>query len=286
MRIIDFGKLAGGVQHAKFFVVDDEEVFLGSQNFDWRALKHIHEVGLRIRDRRVATFYTDIFALDWRLAEKNDRTLLPQLLTLKRYERPLVLVQEDDTLYLTTTASPIGFIPDSSLWDEPSIVGLIDRARTGVSLQFLGYDTRKRSGGAYRVLDDALRRAAARGVKVRLLVSDWEKGTPAEQSLKDLSTVPNIEVKFSVIPEWSGGYVSFARVEHCKFIVVDETVFWLGTSNAEHSYFHTSRNVGVVIASATLAKLLEGIFSKSWDGPYVEPVRATTKYERRKHDGE
>ena len=45
--MIDIGTVAGGVQHAKFFIVDGEEVFLGSQNFDWRALKHIHELGVR-----------------------------------------------------------------------------------------------------------------------------------------------------------------------------------------------------------------------------------------------
>ena len=34
MRVIDFAKIAGGVQHAKFFIVDGKAVFLGSQNFD------------------------------------------------------------------------------------------------------------------------------------------------------------------------------------------------------------------------------------------------------------
>ncbi|MBM2840724.1 MAG: phospholipase, partial [Bacteroidetes bacterium] len=122
--------------------------------------------------------------------------------------------------------------PSSICSDDPNIIRLIDEARKDVSLQFLGYDTRSRGGSDYRVLDHALRRAAARGVEVRLLVADWEKGTPSERSLKELANVPNIEVKFSSIQDWSGGYVSFARVEHCKFVVVDSETFWLGTSNA------------------------------------------------------
>jgi hypothetical protein len=41
------------------------------------------------------------------------------------------------------------------------------------------------------------------------------------------------------IPEWSGGYIPFARVEHCKYIVADNTKFWLGTSSCKKGYFHS-----------------------------------------------
>ncbi|MCE9626586.1 MAG: hypothetical protein K8R56_01570, partial [Candidatus Eisenbacteria bacterium] len=33
--------LVGGVQHAKFMMVDGDQAWLGSQNLDWRALSHI-----------------------------------------------------------------------------------------------------------------------------------------------------------------------------------------------------------------------------------------------------
>lgn len=51
---IDFSKY-GGVQHAKYFVVDGQQAFVGSQNFDWRALSHIHEIGVRVVDAQVIT---------------------------------------------------------------------------------------------------------------------------------------------------------------------------------------------------------------------------------------
>ncbi len=291
-RLIDFGKLArlggqtGGVQHAKYFIVNEEMIFLGSQNFDWRALKHIHELGLKIRHREAVRFYLDIFNLDWNLAATNDKSTLSQHLTFIKYPFPITLMQSDDTLTFTPTASPLGFITDTTLWDEPNIVRLIDDASREVCLQFLGYDTKGRDKSEYRVLDDALRRAASRGVKVKLIVSDWEKGTAAEKALKDLAQIPNVDVKFSVIPEWSGGYISFARVEHCKYIVVDAASFWLGTSNAEKGYFYNSRNLGVVATNSKLASTLHRIFLKSWDSQYTEPVKSGVKYERRKHEGE
>ncbi|MEO8168734.1 MAG: phospholipase D-like domain-containing protein, partial [bacterium] len=268
-RIIDFGKLSAGILHAKYFIVDNESVFLGSQNFDWRALKHIHELGVRIRHKEAAQFYTDIFDLDWNLAATNDRASIPHFLTQKSYRTPFHLIQGTDTLTFIPTASPVGLLPDSTSWDEPNIVRLIDGAKAELCLQFLAYDIKARDKSEYRMLDDAIRRAAARGVKVRVIISDWEKGSSGEKALKELSQIPNIEVKFSVIPEWSGGYISFARVEHCKYIVADGSSFWLGTSNAEKSYFYTVRNVGVVVKNKRLGGLLQRVFIKSWKGPYT-----------------
>jgi phosphatidylserine/phosphatidylglycerophosphate/cardiolipin synthase-like enzyme len=70
-RRIDFGAAGGGIQHAKYFIVDGNEVFMGSQNFDWRALEHIHELGLRIKQQKIAQTYSDVFELDWQIASMS-----------------------------------------------------------------------------------------------------------------------------------------------------------------------------------------------------------------------
>jgi phosphatidylserine/phosphatidylglycerophosphate/cardiolipin synthase-like enzyme len=281
-RRIDFGKIAGGIQHAKYFIVDRKEVFVGSQNFDWRALEHIHELGLRISNREIAAEYGDVFNVDWQLSDST-RTNKP-LIPAKHYAVPIrISTGEGSEAVLVPTFSPLGFIPDSTHWDEKEIVDLIDGATKTLTLQFLSYSPLERRGGSYTVIDDAIRRAAARGAKVRMIVSDWEKGSPAVRSLKDLSKVPNLEVAFTSIPEWAGGYISFARVEHCKYIVADDSKFWLGTCNCEKSYFYSTRNLGVVCTSPTLAGRLSKIFLKSWDSPYKELVRADGEYKTREH---
>ena len=48
-RLLDAGAAWGGVLHAKGMIVDGRTFFLGSQNWDWRALEHIHELGVRVR---------------------------------------------------------------------------------------------------------------------------------------------------------------------------------------------------------------------------------------------
>lgn len=284
VRRIDFGTIGGGIQHAKYFVVDRKEVFVGSQNFDWRALEHIHELGLRINNREFASAYGDVFNLDWQLASLAPEAIKTFSITKKIYPTPIrVAGKNGDVVSLEPTFSPIGWVPDSSLWDERAIVGVIDGSQRTLTLQFLSYSPFERRGGKYTVIDDAIRRAAKRGVKVRMIVSDWQKGSPAVAALKELANVPNIEVAFTAIPEWSGGYISFARVEHCKYIVADESKFWLGTSNCEKSYFYSTRNMGVVCANPTLAATLSKIFLKSWNSPYKELITQNGEYTPREH---
>ena len=283
-RRLDFGAIAGGIQHAKYFIVDRKEVFVGSQNFDWRALEHIHELGLRINEVRIAQAFLEVFELDWNIAPLNQEQLRAFKVPFKDFGSPVQFTggggAEADIL---PTYSPVGWIPDSTRWDEHAIVNLINGARKTLTLQFLSYSPLERRGGAYTTIDDAIRNAGKRGVKVRMIVSDWEKGSPAVLSLKVLSAVPNIEVAFTSIPEWSGGYISFARVEHCKFIVADHERFWLGTSNCEKSYFYATRNLGVLCTSSRLAETLAKIFQKSWDSPYKELITQEADYKPREH---
>ncbi|MFP5286582.1 MAG: phospholipase D-like domain-containing protein, partial [Thermoanaerobaculia bacterium] len=73
VRIYDFGALAGGVLHAKYFLVDGRELYVGSQNYDWRSLQHIQELGVRVMEPGVARAYADVFETDWALAGGGDR---------------------------------------------------------------------------------------------------------------------------------------------------------------------------------------------------------------------
>lgn len=283
-RRIDFSANTGGIQHAKYFIVDGKEVFVGSQNFDWRALEHIHELGLRINNKEIAAAFEEIFELDWQLTSLSPEKFKAFSVTEKDFHTPIRFAgQAGDVAVVVPTFSPRGYIPDSALWDERGIVALINGVRKTLTLQFLSYSPLDRQGGLYTAIDGAVRDAAKRGVKVRMIVSDWEKGSPAVRALKELVSIPNIEVAFTSIPDWSGGYIPFARVEHCKYIVADSENFWLGTSNCEKSYFYSSRNIGVICTSTRLAGILTKIFQKSWNSPYKELVTQDGEYPSREH---
>lgn len=285
VRVIDIkALLGGGVQHAKFFIVDGLQVYVGSQNFDWRSLNHIHEIGVRMMQPEAITVYRDIFSIDWRLAEKNDPALIDSFVVHKEYHLPIRVAESPgDTLTFFPTMSPKRLLTDSTLWDETNIVRLIDGAARNVSVQALTYSAQERGGERYAALDDALRRAAARGVTVRLLVSDWSLGRGAIESLKSLAGVPNIDVKYTAIPDYSARYIPFGRVEHCKFLVVDSTRCWIGTSNLEKGYFYSLRNMGVVVDNQRINGIMQRIFRKSWDGLYAHPIKSDGVYEVRPH---
>ena len=288
LRWLDMKKVSGGgVQHAKFMVVDGLHVFVGSQNLDWRALKHIHELGVRVRDARIAGTYQRVFEYDWKAAGPDAAPvaagLAPRLPKAARAMLPWKLVQaEGDTATVWPTFSPLGHIPDSSLWDLDHIVRLLDSAKSEVVVQAMSYGS-GRGSERDSTLDLALRRAAGRGVRVRLLISDWEADNSRIRDLQRLSQVANVQAKLSTVPEWSGGYIPFARVEHCKYLVVDTLWTWVGTSNWEPDYFHTSRNAALAIRNRPLALQARTMFETGWSSPMARGVSATETYEPKVH---
>lgn len=287
VRILPMRDIAGGVQHAKYFVVDGTTLVLGSQNFDWRALKHIHELGVVIRDERVARVFLDVFEMDWAAADPDTARARAsagaQRLRAPHPEAIEVAVTPGDTAVVRPSYSPLEFIPDSSLWDRDAIVHIIDDARSEIVLQLLKYGTHS-YGRTDATIDAALRRAAARGVRVMTILSDWQAdGTEEMGEYQSLARVPGIEARLSTIPAWSGGYIPFARVDHCKYVVADTAKVWIGTSNWEPGYWFGSRNLGVTIVHRGIAADARRVFESSWSSEYTAPIVPDSAYAPRVH---
>lgn len=274
-RLLDLKPVTDGVLHAKYFVVDGRLTFLGSQNFDWRSLEHIQELGIRIDSAPVARAFLEAFDLDWRIAGGEKRPTNAS----KSADGFPVRVGEGDSAYsITPVYSPVELAPDPRLWDLPRMTALIDGAKKTVHIQLMTYRMTSRDGDYFEVLENALRRAAARGVRVQLLLADWcmRKGTI--EGLQALEPLANVEVKLVTIPQSSEGFVPFARVAHAKYMSVDGRAAWIGTSNWEKDYFHASRNVGLVIEGGALPRQLDAFFLDGWNGPYAKAVDPCAMY--------
>jgi phosphatidylserine/phosphatidylglycerophosphate/cardiolipin synthase-like enzyme len=278
VRTIDYRRLAGGIQHSKFMVADGRDAFVGSQNLDWRSLSHIHELGVRVRIVAVAAALDSLFESDW---SRTDTTTSTQHGPWS-FTWPIAFDQDGSHGELWLGASPPKTTPPSIPWDRDLLAQRLREARHDILLQTLTYGV-----SGYGVTDStlhlALVSAAARGVKVKLLVSDWEIGGSSESALRALAATPNIEVRISRLPEWSGGYISFARVEHCKYLVVDDQWLWIGTSNWEPSYFLTTRNVAILVHHAPLASEGRKIFERDWNAPSALAFGPDTKMTSRAH---
>ncbi|NWB57322.1 phospholipase D-like domain-containing protein [Pseudomonas sp. F8002] len=272
-RILPYGKLSGGIIHAKYMVVDGKQAFIGSQNFDWRSLEHIHETGLLISDANVVAQTQAIFEQDWQaqaaLADNQPVALPATGATPARTGNYLV-------------ASPQRYNPPGVGDSQLELPRLLGEAKKEVRVQLLDYAPLSygpdRTRPYYAMIDNAVRAAAARGVSIKLMVSNWNTEALELPYLKSLAVLPNVEVKIVTLPEARQGFIPYARVIHSKTMEIDGQVAWVGTSNWLGGYFDNSRNLEVVMRSEAMAKRVGDLHEQLWDGPYAKALEVTSEY--------
>lgn len=271
LRILDWSKVNGdGIIHAKFFVVDSTQAFVGSHNFDWRALKHIHELGLRVTDESVVNSVQRVFDHDWALTED------PGNLNLDEQRDPGF----DRAARAYLVASPWRRNPSGVGDSEGELVKLIGEAKTELAIQLLDYNptTYARPKRFYAPIDNALRDAAVRGVKVKLLVSHWNTDEHSVAHLRSLSLVPGVEVRVITIPEAKQRPIPFSRTAHSKYMVADGKATWIGTSNWAGGYLDTSRNLEIVVKDEALAARAAKLHARLWSSSYAAPLELLKAY--------
>ncbi|CAI1783680.1 phospholipase D-like domain-containing protein [Serratia proteamaculans] len=282
LRIIPYQRLSGGILHAKYLLVDGELAFVGSQNFDWRALAHIHETGLRISDAGVVGQIQAIFEQDWQAqALLTADKPVPQLPYQPKTETP-------QGNYLV--ASPRAYNPAGVIDSQVELPRLLATAKQRVRVQVMDYAPLsygpEHSRPYYAVIDNALRSAAARGVKIELMVANWNTKKPDIAWLKSLAVVPNVQVKIVTIPPASSGFIPFARVIHSKMMTIDGETAWIGTSNWTGGYLDNSRNLELVLHSPAMSQRVDKLYSQLWDSVYAEPIKLDYDYPAPKPGGE
>ena len=283
-RIIDFKKLGGGIQHTKFFIVDGKEVFVGSQNFDWRAIKHIHELGIRIKSVRAAKTFQTVFDADWLMALYGDKKSVKKALSSKQDFKPVTrknpeiakVFGKNEEYYLAF--GPRKLLPKGLSVEINELLRLIKKAKKSLSAQVMLYSISDYDKTRWNELDKALRKAAKRGVKIRLVFANWAMSPKTEEDIKKLSKQKNILIKISSIPQYSAGFIPYSRVDHCKYVLVDGKTAFISTSNWGKNYFYSSRGAAIIIKGAESAKTVKDIFERSWNSPYVEYVDAAKNY--------
>ena len=274
VRRFDVAKSYGGVLHAKYFVVDGAEVFVGSQNFDWRALEHIVELGLRLRAPGAASSFQALFDADWQVAGGADAKTVFAALA----DRPAPS-DSIDGASVRYRFSPRSALPNEAWWDLPLLVEWIDSAQRSVEVQLLTYKSITRAKEYWDELESALRRAAARGAQVRLLVADWGKRKGTIEGLQSLEPLANFDVRMVTVPAHSSGHVPFARVIHSKYMVVDGARLWLGTSNWERDYFEQSRNASVFVEGGAAPARAQRYFERLWTASCAYRVDPSAQYQ-------
>jgi len=275
-RVLDFNKLTGnGIIHAKYLVVDGASAFIGSQNFDWRSFEHIHETGLRITDPKVVAQVLAVFNQDWRAQALTAAGQIAPVLNVKT-----AVADIHQNAFLLS--SPNQYNPAGVGDSESGLPALLAEAKSEVRIQLLDYAPLsygpKGTRPYYAVIDNAVRSAANRGVKIKLMVSNWNLEQPAQAYLKSLAILPNVEIRVVTLPVASSGFIPFARVIHSKTMVIDNQVAWVGTSNWSGGYFDLSRNLEVVMRNEKMAQRLVALQDQTWNSSYAQPLDINKQY--------
>lgn len=279
MRILDFSQLTGnGIIHAKYVIADGRRAFVGSQNFDWRAFTHIHETGLLVDDATIVGQIRAIFEQDWGAQAQlaQGRSVAP--LQSKAATAPATLLAQHAYLL----ASPAAYNPPGVADSETGLPALLAEAKEEVRVQLLDYAPLsygpKGTRPYYAVVDNAVRAAAGRGVKIKLMVSNWNLEHVTLPYLKSLAVLPNVEIRVVTLPRASTGFIPFARVIHSKTMVIDGRLAWVGTSNWAGGYFDLSRNLEIVMRNEQMARRLAALQEQVWSSPYAQPLDINKHY--------
>jgi phosphatidylserine/phosphatidylglycerophosphate/cardiolipin synthase-like enzyme len=110
------------------------------------------------------------------------------------------------------------------------------------------------------------------------VLSNWAKRPYMLPHIRSLAVLPGVEIRFTDYPEWSGGFIPYARVDHAKFLVADRRALWIGTANWARDYFHESRNISLFVEGEALAADAIAFFETGWRGPYAETVDPCREY--------
>ena len=292
IRVLPVDSLTGGVLHAKYFIVDDSIVFVGSPNWDWRALSQIHEIGVRINNRRFARTFEAVYNFEWKLAGHPDlpralrAAVRPPVFSPVTEGNPVILHDGRGNVAMAFPAfSPPSLIPKWVDTEQPALVHLIESAQHTLRIQVMTLSALIHYGprGYWKEVDNAVRDAAARGVKVEIIVANWSLHWPVQAYLKSLAVLPNIAVKFSALPPAPEGFIPYARVEHCKYAIADNDRAYIGTGNWGWSYFNNTVDASVFFSGKGAVSTLIRIFDRDWNGPYVTVLEPGVQYKAPKN---
>ncbi|MEJ8853167.1 phospholipase D family protein [Variovorax robiniae] len=179
-----------------------------------------------------------------------------------------------------------GFRPlPLSAWSMDARLALVRKARTSLDIQY--YLLQNDLSG--HALVRAVRDAALRGVRVRLLVDDLYTDN-TDHLLAALSAYPNVEVRlFNPFPtgrpwqltRWILAAGDFSRLNHRmhnKLLIADGAFAIAGGRNIADEYFFNSKGGNFVdfdlLVAGDAVPRLATIFDSYWNSPRVFPLHS------------
>ncbi|KJH48411.1 phospholipase D domain protein [Dictyocaulus viviparus] len=281
---LDFGKLfGGGKMHSKFIISDNKHFYLGSANLDWRSLSQKMELGVLVENCEcLSEDLRNIFNLYWEHpSELSGKSVGNH--AFYNMENPLAIQIEGERSVIYLATSPKKPNNRGCTWDLNAIVSEIDVAEKSLDVHIMDYFPLfiyTATKIHFPIIDDALRRAIIRGVRVRILASALHYPEIGMRFLRSLASLNHInenitiEVRIIKIPSLNTDNIVISRERrtHKKFMVTEKAVI-IGKLKTLFSIRITTRNM-IYNKIAVLSNSRGKNSTSNWSGDYF--MNATT----------
>ncbi|XP_041867035.1 inactive phospholipase D5-like isoform X1 [Melanotaenia boesemani] len=287
VHYVNMTALTKGNMHSSFWVVDRTHFYIGSGSMDWRSLATRKELGVLVYNCScLALDLHRVFSLYWGLHYKD---FIPsfwskRLFALSNRDLPLKLTFNNTRALAYVSSSPDVFIPKDRSSDLEAISRVIQEAHHFIYISIIDYlPLLSSSTQRYWSRIDGLIREALilRKVRVRLLISCWEKTHPLTfnfiWSLRSLCMEQancSLEAKF-FNPRLHHG------INHNRFMITDRAIYlgnldWVGNEFAFNAGagLVISHPVGIDERNFTVVEQLQAVFERDWFSRYTRTLQS------------
>ncbi|XP_036978659.1 inactive phospholipase D5-like isoform X2 [Acanthopagrus latus] len=292
VHYINMTALTKGHLLSSFWVVDRRHFYIGSASMDWRSLATRKELGVLVYNCScLALDLHRVFSLYWGLQYKD---FIPsfwskRLFALFNKDSPLDLTINSSKAQAYISTSPDVFIPKERSNDLEAISRVIQEARHFIYISIIDYlPLLSRDAHRYWSRIDGLIREALilRKVRVRLLISCWEKSEPLSfnflWSLRSLCMEQancSLEAKFFSPRVQRDG--TLQGINYNRFMVTDSAIY-LGNLDWVGNEFTFNAGAGLVISqpegvedrNSTVVDQLRASFERDWFSRYTRSLQA------------
>lgn len=216
---------AFSITHVKAMVVDESRAYVMSLNLT-RPYDHTRDYAVVTDDHDVIAEFDRVFDAD--IDNAANRTKNTPALT-------------DPALVW----SPVDA--------EPRLVALVDSAQKSILA------TTENLGD--KPIGAALVRAAARGVKVRVLVPLCDQNTDPLRNVKPVAELDRVHVDARLMP---GPPSREQPYMHAKMVIVDGARAFVGSINFSANSMHHARELGIVFEDRTAITAFSNTFEADW----------------------
>ncbi|XP_019126187.1 inactive phospholipase D5 isoform X1 [Larimichthys crocea] len=292
VHYVNMTALTKGHLLSSFWVVDRKHFYIGSASMDWRSLATRKELGVLVYNCScLALDLHRVFSLYWGLQYKD---FIPsfwskRLFALFNRDTPLQLTLNSTKAQAYVSTSPEVLIPKDRSNDLEAISRVVQEARHFIYISIIDYlPLLSRNANRYWSRIDGLIREALilRKVRVRLLISCWEKTHPLTfnfiWSLRSLCMDQancSLEAKFFNPRVQRDG--SLQGINHNRFIVTERAIY-LGNLDWVGNEFNFNAGAGLVISqpegieerNSTVVEQLRAAFERDWFSRYSRSMQA------------